>query len=143
MTNESKPLSPPNGNPVDSGISQPTAPKLDRDLDEGRRKFSASALAAAVAALALPLVRVGSVEAQTLLQCHGEGILGVDIGDLPELRGSCFEALPSDCRTIDSAGTRHYRDADEPRRTDRGGDRGRGDGGGCGVDCYSDTDYGG
>jgi hypothetical protein len=136
MTNERRPVSGADEVSIESGELRVDAAPLNYQpakSDMGRHILSASALAAAVAAVALPLVNVTEVKAQTTVSCGSDSYGGYDVGDISDCADCAYAATPSDCYVQDSSGGVHWGTASD--HTDvgdaPGGDTG-GDGGGCG-----------
>ena len=115
---------PSEGVPSGSGAPEKSAPS--------RRAMSISALAAAVAAIGLPLIRIRSAEAATAY-CASDSYQGFDVGDPGDCPDCTYAAIPSDCTLEDSTGGTHTSSGDYLPPSDSGGDGGScGDCGGCG-----------
>jgi hypothetical protein len=114
--------------PVISCESASSADGQTTTSGDRRRILSAAALAAAVAAVGLPLIRVKPVEAAELF-CASDSFTGFDIGDPPDLDCS-YSSLPSDCYVVDHSSGTHW--GTGPHSGDTGG--------GCGCGCGDSGD---
>lgn len=140
---DTRPISETEESPIDSAIPRESASSADEQTtgDDRRHILSAAALAAAVAAVGLPLIRVKPVEAVSE-HCAADSYTGFDIGESPNLDCS-YAGVPSDCYIVDNNGEAHWGTGPSSGGGCGSGDSGGGCGGcgGCGS-CGGSGDYG-
>jgi hypothetical protein len=111
----------------------------------GSHLLSGSAIAIALASVALPLVKVGKVEAQSVAYCASDNYSGQDIGDPGDCADCTYSMLPTDCLVVDPGGATHWGTSTVDTYTDVVTDSGGGGGGGSDYpqeDPHGHVDYG-
>jgi hypothetical protein len=144
MKDDLKPKSGTDATSVEASIPCESASSSDEQTTktgDRRQILSAAALAAAVAAVGLPLMRVKPVEAATAY-CGSDSFTGFDIGDTTS-RDCSYTGAPSDCYIVDNSGGLHWGGADGSDVPPPGDTGSSGDGGSC-SSCGScgGSDYG-
>lgn len=82
--------------PAEMTVNAASLNNQTAESDRGLHILSASALAAAVAAVALPLVKIKGVEAE-MVYCGADHYGGFDTGSLGDCKDCILSALAADC----------------------------------------------
>jgi hypothetical protein len=114
MTLEGTPASNADGDSIENIEARVGSPSLNSQPpknDSWRRNLSSAALAAAVAAIALPLTKIKSVLAASdhiMEYCAADEYGGFDRGDVIDCTDCALRATPSDCYLEDTSGGIHW-----------------------------------